>query len=273
MNSVISAPFHAPANAFDAIAEEYDQLFTNSVIGRAQRDAVWEVARSTFLPGSHILELNCGTGEDALFLSRLGTSVYACDASEKMVAVARRRQIHEAPHSAVDFNVLASEKLGTLEAREHFDGVFSNFGGLNCATDVAEVGRHLARLVKPRGVALLCLCSRLCIWETAWFLCHAQVGRAFRRIKGSATATLNGIGVEVQYPTVRQLCAAMHPWFALRRVKSIGLAVPPSYLEDWAQRHREVLGILRSIDHAASEWPVLRTLGDHVLLTMERTQA
>ena len=84
---------------------------------------------------------------------------------------------------------------------------------------------------------------------------------------------LNGIAVDVKYPTVRELCAAMQPWFALRRVKSIGLAVPPTYLEQWVRKHGKALAVMRSIDRIASEWPALRVLGDHVLLVMERTQA
>lgn len=272
MNSLAIAPFHAPASAFDTVAEEYDRIFTNSAIGRAQRDAVWEIAAHTFSPGGRILELNCGTGEDAFFLSRLGLKVYACDASGNMIAVAKRRQLREARHSAVEFNVVPSESLGALLSLPQFDGVFSNFGGLNCLANIAEVGRPLASLVRPGGVAVLCLCSRICLCEMAWFLSHADLRKAFRRVKGSATATLNGVAVNVQYPTVRELCAALHPWFALRRVKSIGLAVPPTYLEPWANRHREILAIMRSIDRVISEWPILRALGDHVLLTMERTQ-
>ena len=56
--------------AFDSLAAKYDDLFTRSMIGRAQRGAVWDALIDTFEPGSHILELNCGTGEDALFLAR-----------------------------------------------------------------------------------------------------------------------------------------------------------------------------------------------------------
>jgi hypothetical protein len=65
----------------------------------------------------------------------------------------------------------------------------------------------------------------------------------------------------------------MNPWFAPRRVKSVGLAVPPSYLEPWAHYHRKLLAMMSSIDRVASECHVLRVLGDHVLLVMERTQA
>ena len=48
----------------------YDDLFTRSAIGRAQREVVWKILFRHFDPGDHILELNCGTGEDAVFLAR-----------------------------------------------------------------------------------------------------------------------------------------------------------------------------------------------------------
>ena len=81
MTPTTSTSMHAVGLAFDTIAEQYDDLFTHSLIGRAQRNVVWEVLRHTFIPRERILELNCGTGEDALFLSRMGVSVHACDAS------------------------------------------------------------------------------------------------------------------------------------------------------------------------------------------------
>jgi len=80
---------HPVGRAFDSLAENYDEVFTCSLIGRAQRDAVWGAARAAFTPGSRILEINCGTGEDALFLARQGVIVFACDASEQMIAVAK----------------------------------------------------------------------------------------------------------------------------------------------------------------------------------------
>ena len=273
MNSFVTTPAHAAGAAFDGIAADYDQVFTNSVIGRAQRDAVWNVAASVFSPGSRILELNCGTGEDALFLSRLGMKVYACDASENMIAVAKKRQLQEVPFADLEFRVLPTESLASLESSQQFDAVFSNFGGLNCVTDFAELGPSLGRLLRPRGVAVLSLCSRVCLWEIAWFLFQARPGRAFRRIKGSATAVFNGMTVNTQYPTVRNMRAAMHPWFVLRGLKSIGLSVPPTYVERWASRHRNALAVMQSVDRLASEWPLLRVLGDHVLLIMERTPA
>src|SRR5215472_1068146 len=106
MSAQLTPSSNAAGLAFGSLAEDYDDAFTDSLIGRAQRNAVWETAKRTFPCGSRILELNCGTGEDALFFARLGISVFACDALEKMIEVASRRQLREAPHAPVCFEVL-----------------------------------------------------------------------------------------------------------------------------------------------------------------------
>ena len=71
--------------AFDRMAAGYDSLFTFSAIGMSQREVVWKRALAVFATGSHILELNCGTEQDALFLAKAGMSVTACDASLGMI--------------------------------------------------------------------------------------------------------------------------------------------------------------------------------------------
>ena len=270
---ISSAPtsIHAAGLAFDTIAEQYDDLFTRSLIGRAQRDAVWNVLRATFTTGSRVLELNCGTGEDALFLSRMGVSVYACDASAQMISVAKQRAAH-ALGTHVQFEVRPTEQVGELRG-ELFDGVLSNFSGLNCVADLSQTARSLARMIKPGARMVLCLSSRVCCWETAWFLAHADPIRAFRRWKGMTKATLGEVAIAVSYPTVRDITRHFTPAFALCSCKAIGLTVPPSYVEHLARKRPNLLRKLQAIDNAIAGWPVLRAMGDHMLLVFERTRA
>lgn len=84
--------------AFDGLAKRNDDLFAHSEIGRAQRDAIGEVLIDTFRPGDHILELNCGTGEEALFLGLyLDVSVLACDALERTIRAGSTSQAGRRP--------------------------------------------------------------------------------------------------------------------------------------------------------------------------------
>ncbi len=243
------------------------------MIGRAQRDAVWSVLRQEFHSGDHVLELNCGTGEDALFLARLGVSITACDASERMLAVAARRTVHEPGGGLVELLFLPTERIGELQSAGPFDGILSNFSGLNCVADLPNAARQFAALVRPGGLLLLCLSTRFCLWETLWYLAHSQPRQAFRRWKGHVTAALGDISLPVLYPTLRDIRQMFHPYFSLRSCRGIGVAVPPSYVEHLARRHPRLIHRLQATDRVIAGWPLCRTMGDHMLLTLQRTTA
>jgi ubiquinone/menaquinone biosynthesis C-methylase UbiE len=258
------------ALVFDQMAEEYDDVFTRSMIGRAQRDAVWNILTRTFKSGDHVLELNCGTGEDALFLARNSISVTACDASEKMIQIASDRMHEEASDAPVWFNLLPTERVLELQPTAKFDGAFSNFSGLNCVLDLKQTAEDLATLLPPNAPLLVCLSTRFCVWEMLWFLLHGNFRKALRRCSGHATAKVGEFSVDVYYPTVRKLQQLFSPHFVLRSCMGIGVTVPPSYVETWIRRHPKLLNLLRTTDDVVSTLPGFRVLGDHMLLHFKR---
>lgn len=258
------------AAAFDSIADSYDQTFTESAIGRAQRRQVWSRLLSAFAPGQRILELNCGTGEDAQFLAERGRSVVACDASRAMIEVAQRRVRTERNERDLRFVHLANEDLDFLPRGPLFDGAFSNFSGLNCLAGLKPVAANLAELVRPGGHVLLCLWSRVCVGEVLWYASRGQFKKACRRFAGKATAKLGELTISVSYPTVKQVRRAFCPWFELRSWRAIGLFVPPSYVEPWLRNRKAALSLMQQLDRRCAAWPVLRSAGDHVLMEFTR---
>jgi SAM-dependent methyltransferase len=255
--------------AFDTLAEDYDAHFTRSCIGRAQRDVVWRKAAEIFRGELSILELNCGTGEDALFLAAQGHQVTALDASRAMIDRASMRKENEAPDAKVDFRLLPTEYLGALPSTQ-FDAVFSNFSGLNCVDDLTEVALQLAHRTTAGAPALLCFSTRFCLWESAWYLLHGELRKAVRRWSGHSTAALNGVSVNVHYPTVNDITKSFAPHFTLTSATGVGIFVPPSYLESWMHRFPWVLSMAARADRIVLHFPVLRAIGDHVLLHFVR---
>ncbi len=270
--SPIAAAQPQAALVFDRMAKEYDEVFTRSMIGRAQRDAVWNVITTVFPPGSHLLELNCGTGEDALFLAQNGISVTACDASEQMIGIASERLCKEAPDAPIAFNHLATENLRQLKPTTGFDGAFSNFSGLNCVADLEQTADDLAMLLSPGAPLLICLSTRYCAWEVLWYAFHGNLRKAFRRWPGKAAAKSGEHIIDVYYPTLQQVQKLFSPFFVLRSCTGIGVTVPPSYVEAWIRRHPRLLRSLRAIDKTISSLPGFRVLGDHMLLHFERVK-
>ena len=153
------------ATAFDALATDYDATFTDTSLGRRYRNAVWRRVDQRFSTGQHVLEVNCGTGEDARHLAQRGVGVIATDVSQAMVDLAAAK-LEEFDHASA--RQLAIEAVGGTFEPASFDGVLSNFGGLNCVDDLAAAAAGLAGVVRPGGLALVCLMGPFVPWEIAW---------------------------------------------------------------------------------------------------------
>jgi ubiquinone/menaquinone biosynthesis C-methylase UbiE len=253
------------AGAFDALATRYDQLWTHTAAGRAQRHVVWKVLEDLFRPGDHILDLGCGTGEDALWLARRRLNVHAVDAAPRMIQQVRERAAAE--RLSLETTVLPAEELRRLPGDTLFDGALADFGVLNCVEDVRALAMSLARLIRPGGKLVVVPMGRFCLWEALWYLSRLDPKRAFRRLRRGAVPT--SLGFAVFYRSVAETARAHQPWFLLERWSGAGLLAPPSYVR---LPEATVQGLAR-VDGWLGRWPLFRALADHRVLVFERTAA
>jgi SAM-dependent methyltransferase len=251
---------------FDALAGDYDRSFTMSTIGRHMRAAVWRRLDAVFQPGDRVLELNCGSGEDAVHLARRGVRVVATDCSPCMLDKAREKLARAGLTAMVDFEQLAIEDLSSVRPRG-FDGVLSNFGGLNCVEDLAAVGCGAAAVSRPGGRAMLCVMGPAVPWEWAWYLGHGKPGKAVRRLRRGG---VNWRGLTIRYPAIGTVRRAFAPGFVQRRVSAVGALVPPPYTQAWAERHPGLLAGLAWLERQTEAIPPLPWLADHYLIELER---
>ena len=250
---------------FDAMAGDYDRNFTDTVIGRTMREVVWRRCDACFAPGMRVLEINCGTGEDAVYLGRRGVRVLATDVSTAMVERARVKSALAGVGALVETAALRIEDVGPEIGR--FDGVLSNFGGLNCVPDLARAALGLASVVTTGGVALLTVMGPLVPWEWAWYLSHGELTRATRRLTPGGTPWRD---IVIRYPRPAALARAFAPAFRLRRVAALGALLPPPFAEHWAARHpRATQWLARTERRFDTHWP-LTELGDHYIAEFER---
>ena len=268
-------------SAFDALATDYDNSFTVSQLGRLLRARVWTRLAACFSPAQHLLELACGTGEDAVWLARRGLHVTATDGSADMIGLARAKADSANVPDRVDARHLSLQELIATglsqkpdapgryrpDSTVKFDGVYSNFGGLNTIRDWRSLARRLAGLVKPRSLALFVPMGPVCPWEIVWYLGHGQPRTAWRRRFGAATAQIGSSTIPIWYASPRLLAAEFSPWFDHIHTESLGLWLPPSYLghfvDRWPGFFARLCRLERKLAGLTGGW------GDHYIIVFQ----
>ncbi len=256
----------AAASPFDALAATYDEDFTRTDLGRRLRSAVWRHLDAAFVSGHRVLELGCGTGEDALHLASRGVSVVATDASGAMVAETVRKARGSGLSHLVDARQVSFETLGAeAPSLGAFDGAFSDFGALNCAAALPPVAEALGRLLPAGAPLLLVVMGRWVPWEWAFYLRRSDGARAFRRFRRGGTAWR---GLTVRYPSPGRFLRTFSPWFRRRRLAALGVLLPPSYAASSVSP--STLVRLDRWERRLESAPLLPRLADHTLFVLER---
>lgn len=258
------------APAFDALAAEYDAAFTDSPLGSALRSLVWSRLHVVFRDAGRILDLGCGTGEDALHLAAHGKQVLAIDASSAMVQLATQKAQARGYEARLQFQCLPMQDLKEALTGASFDGALSNFGALNCVEDLPSLVAALAERLRPGARLLWVPMGRYVPWEWAWYLLRGEPGKAWRRLRRER---LRWRGLTLGYPTPREIAAVLAPHFRIDRVRPLGFALPPSYAAGWLARSPRLFAALNRLEHAGQRWPLLASCSDHYIVEATRRGA
>lgn len=263
-----NAPHIDVAEAFDAIAPEFESTFENAVTARIRR-TVYDVIRKSAPPGAAILDINCGIGIDALSLAAEGYAVTGIDLSAGMIEEARSRAALS-PAANVEFLVSSFEDLGILKGRT-YDVVLSNFGGLNCTDSLEKVFVQVENVLNPRGRFFAVVMPRMCLWEITAGLARLHPGSAFRRFQAQVLATgFDRHSFTVHYHPLGRFLSTASRWFNPVFVRALSLLSPPPHAQAFRNQNPRLAGILDYLDEVISTFPLLRGMGDHYLVHLQR---
>jgi ubiquinone/menaquinone biosynthesis C-methylase UbiE len=245
--------------AFDRHAADYDQRFSRQPIGAAVRREVWARADSAFRNASRLLDLGCGTGEDAIHFAEQGIHVTAVDSSSGMLKQlqAKLRMMQLADR----VECVGVEMSSYTAAPDHFDGVISNFGALNCLPDLCWLGRMARQTLRPQSRLVLTTLGRLYPLETLVFLYHGQPGKAFRRFGHSSTAMVEGVPVEVYYHSAGAIGEMLGPEFRLESLTGLCSLRPAPGMEHLG--NSRLIRSLAPLDRALCRWRPTASLAGH----------
>lgn len=248
---------------FDKAAPEYDKDFTNSAIGTLQRQRVWRLLDQALVKSKElkILELNCGTGEDAIRFTKEGHTVVATDISEEMLNVAESKN----DSKSVKFMKLDLNDFDQTRIDSDFDLVFSNFGGLNCIDEesMIKLGNSLSNVLKPQGQFIAVIMPKVCLWESLYLLLKSQFSEIFRRSKEYAEVNVSGKTVKTWYYNPKGFSYLIGRNFKAQKSRPIGLFIPPSYMEGFFVRNPRLLRFLNFLESIFANFSWQSRFSDH----------
>ena len=262
------ADFASVASAFDRIAESFDDTLENEITFRLRKQ-VYDVLENLAASGATVLDINCGTGIDLLYLAENGYQVYGTDISPKMVALAEAK-LNQHGHGGRHIQVCSFDSVSP-SVTPPCDLVFSNFGGLNCTPDLERVAQSIASVTKAGGYFVAVLMPPFSLWESISLAARRRWKEIFRRFRASVPATGFGeTSFPVHYHSVRTTVRSFSDFFEKKQIIGLSILSPTPQSSGFERKHPVLTRALVKVDRMVGHFPLLRAWGDHYVLVLRR---
>ena len=259
------------AKAFSKQSVVFDEIYLSDRIVAYKRERVRCHFQKYSKPNGSILELNSGTGEDAIYFAEKGYHVHATDISVGMQTILKQKVDHRHLSEKISNEICSYTDLVSLKAKGPYDHIFSNFAGLNCTDQLDLVLASFAPLLHKNGIVTLVVLPEFCAWEFA-LLFKGKWKTAFRRFAGKkgARSHIEGEFFTCWYYNPSYIIKQMAKDFTVLSVEGLCTMVPPSYISGFADKYPRVFNRLCSWeDKWGSKWP-WRSLGDYYIISLRK---
>ncbi|MGA7719991.1 MAG: class I SAM-dependent methyltransferase [Ignavibacteriaceae bacterium] len=254
--------------AFSRQSEVFDEFENKNSILKWMRTITRKHILRHLKKGDRILELNSGTGLDAVYFAGKGFKIHCTDISEGMMKKLAAKVQDLDLSDRISYQLLSFNDLDKLEIKK-FDYIFSNFGGLNCTDDLIDVFKHFSNLLTPGGRVTLVIIPPVCPWELALML-KGNFKTAFRRLKkGGIMADVEGIRFKTYYYSLAETVKALGPGFRVIETQGLASISPPPYMINFPVRFPNLYKTLTRIDENLSHLFPFNRWADHFILTVE----
>lgn len=259
------------ANAFNRQAHVFDAIYSSNIIIKYKRDRVRSAVEKYLSPQSKILELNAGTGEDAIYFASKGHIVHATDLAVEMQNALRIKVTDRGLNNRITLENCSFNHLDRLKNKGPYDLIFSNFAGLNCTGDIEGVLQSFSVLLNSGGLVALVIMPRFCLWEFLLLL-RGNFKTALRRFnsKNGVSAHIEGVHFKCWYypPSFIQKCLKSN--FEMLKTEGLCTLVPPSYFENFPLKHPLLFKCLKVGERILKETFPWKIIGDYFIIVLRK---
>lgn len=259
------------AEAFNKQSSLFDKLYSDNTIIQYKRERVRSHIKEYLPPNSNILELNAGTGEDAIYFAQLGHKIHATDISQGMQKILVEKVQQHGLSNKISNELCSYTSLENLKNKGPYDLIFSNFAGLNCTAELSKVLNSLFPLLNPGGMVTLVILPKFCLWETL-LVFKGKVKTAFRRFFSSkgALAHIETVYFTCWYYNSSYIHRLLKDSFDLLSIEGLCTIVPPSYIEGFPEKYPRTYQFLKDQENKLkNKWP-WKYIGDYYIISFRK---
>ena len=257
-------------DSFNKISDSFDKEDEENAILQWMRNTVYEIYLSYFKKGDKLLELNAGTGIDAVYLASKGIKVLATDISDEMLGRLKDKIEKRNLQEMIRTENLSFDEIYKIHEK-NFDGAVSNFGGLNCINNFNSLSESLGERIKPGGKFIAVVMNTFCPWEIFYYLLKFDPANAFRRFnKEGIEAGLSEFRIKSFYFSPGEFADRFGKYFETEKIYSHGLFTPPPYMFGIYNRAKSLVKAFMRMDNITKGIYPLNRIGDHFIIVLKR---
>lgn len=254
------------STAFSKQSSTFDETDAGNEVLQWMRSRIREDVMKFWHKREHILELNAGTGIDALYFAQKGFYVHATDNAPGMLRILEKKVRENQLQDKISTQHCSFLELENIGDRK-FDHIFSNFGGLNCTPKLDKVIASFSPLLKPCGTVTMVLMPPVCPWEMLYVL-KGNFKLAFRRFKRNGTIShLEGVRFTTWYYKLDNVIKMLQDNYEILNVRGLGITVPPPFLGSFPRKHPGLFKKLTTIEDSISTKAPYYSWADHFMIT------
>lgn len=262
------ASYSNTARAFSEASAAYDIKISRNFVNVAIREVELRALIHYSTDKNSILEIGCGTGQEALrFIRATGKRVAAIDISPGMIDFANAKMESHGLKGSFNARVMPARDVALIQ--EKFDLIYSFNGALNNEPEISNFLTSLAGIAKRDAMFIFSLRNDFCLGETLLLLFSGKRDVLRERRGKEVFVEVGASKIQSRYYSVREITDIVPREFRLIRLVGLAVVLPPYLAEKVRSRYLRIL--ISSLDRILGTLPIFRRMGDETFYVFQKT--